>query len=79
MTKIREEIKIQAPKEKVWAILADLGAIHNFNADVRKSYYTSEAKEGVGVSRACELRPMGIVEEKVTEWVVYPRVDTPPV
>ena len=44
MTQIREEIRILAPKEKVWAILADLGDIHNFDADVRKSYYTSEAK-----------------------------------
>ena len=68
MTHLSSEIRIKAPKEKVWAILADLGGIQNFHPGVKKSYYTSETKEGLGASRVCELIPMGKIEESVTEW-----------
>lgn len=47
MTHVSSEIRINAPKEKVWPIIADLGAIQNFNPAVNKSYYTSEVKEGL--------------------------------
>lgn len=68
MTTITHEVRINAPKEKVWAILADLGGIQTFNPNVSKSYYTSDSKEGVGASRHCDLLPMGAVEEQVIEW-----------
>ena len=56
------------PWEKVWTILADLGAIQNFNPVVKKSYYTSETREGVGASRVCEFRPLGAIEESALDW-----------
>jgi carbon monoxide dehydrogenase subunit G len=68
MSRINSEIEINAPREKVWAVLADLGAIQNFNPGVKKSYYTSEAREGVGAGRVCELRPLGAIEENVSDW-----------
>lgn len=68
MTKLTYQIHIDAPREKVWAILADLGAIQNFNPSVSKSYYTSESKEGVGASRHCTLLPTGAVEERIIDW-----------
>ncbi len=68
MTKITGEVKINAPKDKVWPIVADLGAIQVFHPGVSKSYYTSEAKEGIGAARVCELLPMGKVEETAVEW-----------
>ena len=47
MTHISSEIRINASKQQVWNILADLGAIVNFHPFILKSYYTSEQKEGV--------------------------------
>lgn len=68
MTSIHGEARIHASKEKVWAAIADLGAVQNFHPGVSKSYYTSEQHEGPGASRHCDLRPTGSVEERVTEW-----------
>jgi carbon monoxide dehydrogenase subunit G len=68
MTSIRTEIRINAPREKVWTVLADLGAIQQFNPGVKKSYYTSESRQGVGASRVCELRPLGAIEESALDW-----------
>lgn len=68
MTRIYHNIRINAPKEKVWSILADLGAIQNFNPGVKKSYYVSEEKQGPGASRVCELIPLGSIKETATAW-----------
>lgn len=68
MTRITEEIRINASKNKVWEIISDLGGIENYHPGVKKSYYTSEIKKGVGASRFCELLPMGSIEESATEW-----------
>ncbi len=37
MTKISSEIRIDAAKEKVWDIIADLGGVQNFHPGVKKS------------------------------------------
>ena len=58
MTTITQEIRINAPKDRVWAILADLGAVQRFHPGVKKSYYSTTQKEGVGASRVCELLPL---------------------
>ena len=68
MIKITKEVEINAPKTKVWSVLADLGAIENYSPSVTKSYSTSENKQGIGASRHCDLLPMGSVEEKIIEW-----------
>ena len=68
MTSISQEIRIDAPREKVWNILADLGGIQRFHPAVSKSYYTTEQKEGVGAGRVCELLPMGEVVEQASVW-----------
>ena len=68
MTKIIKEIEINAAKTKVWSVLADIGAVENYNPVVTKSYSTSENKQGLGASRHCDLLPMGSVEEKIVEW-----------
>ena len=68
MTAITSTIRIQASKDEVWKILADLGGVQNFHPGVAKSYYTSDVKEGLGAARVCELLPMGKVEEHVVDW-----------
>ena len=68
MTRVSHSIRIEAPTEDVWATLADLGAIQDYNPGVSRSYYTSEQREGVGASRHCDLIPFGEVEERIVEW-----------
>ena len=68
MIKIIKEVEINAPKAKVWSVLADIGAVEKYNPVVTKSYSTSENKQGLGASRHCDLLPMGSVEEKIIEW-----------
>ena len=69
MSKLTKQIRINAPKETVWAKLADLPAVQDYSIGVAKAYWTSETKEGVGAGRHCDLQnPSGFVEERVTEW-----------
>lgn len=64
-------IIIEASVEKVWAVLADLGAADKCFPGVTKSYYLSEQKAGVGAARHCDVRSgamKGSVQERITEW-----------
>ena len=67
MTAITKTVRINAPKSKVWAILADLAAVKDYNPSVTEAYYTSTQREGVGASRHCDLR-QGEVDERITAW-----------
>lgn len=67
MTKTHSAIRINAPKERVWSILADLSAEQYYAPDVLKSYYTSDVVEGIGAQRTKELRHSSI-EERVVAW-----------
>ncbi len=68
MTRVTSEIRIDAPKDKVWDVIADLGSVSVWNPLLANSRYTSEAKEGVGASRHCDFPDGGYVEERATEW-----------
>ncbi len=68
MTTVTGEIYIDAPKDWAWAVLADLGAVSVWNPAIANSYYTSEAKEGVGAGRHCDFPDGGYVKERATEW-----------
>ncbi|MCH7578570.1 MAG: SRPBCC family protein, partial [Chloroflexi bacterium] len=63
------EIRINAPKEKVWGVLADLGGIYKWNPGVSHSRSTSEAGGGEGATRHCDLaNPKGYLEERAFDW-----------
>ena len=68
MTTITKKLEINAPQERVWEVLANLGDIQNYNPMVKKSYYNTEIKSEVGAGRICEFHPMGKVDEKAIEW-----------
>ena len=68
MTKIECSVRIDAPKEEVWAALADFGGVQKFHPGLKASRSTSSASEGVGATRHCDLKPMGAIEERITEW-----------
>ncbi len=63
------EIRIDAPREKVWEVLADLGGIHKWNPGVSHSRSTSESSGGEWATRHCDLRnPSGYLEERAFDW-----------
>ena len=68
MTTLGGEININAPRGKVWDILADLRTVQYYDPGVISAHYTSEATEGVGASRHCDLPDEGYVEERITGW-----------
>jgi uncharacterized protein YndB with AHSA1/START domain len=70
MTKVANEVRINAPKEQVWETLADFGGIHVFSPGVRNSYSTNDLNSGVGATRHCDLATSGSsIEERIVEWV----------
>lgn len=68
MTQLHHEIRIAAPLEKVWAVLADLEAVQHYNSGVKHAKYISPMREGVGASRHCDLKPKGWVKERIIAW-----------
>ena len=68
MTYIEKEIRINAPKERVWDILADFGGVVKYNPGISDSYSTSKSNEGSGATRHCDVLPMGSIEERITDW-----------
>ena len=86
MTQLKSEIRINAPKEKVWEILADFGGVAAYNLNLRSAHSTSEANGGVGATRHCDLLPMGSIEERIVDWTegqgytidIYEGKGTPP-
>ncbi len=68
MPQLTRQVKINAPKEKTWEILADWGAVSNWAPTITESHTTTEAKRGVGSIRSCDHTQMGNIEEEVVAW-----------
>jgi uncharacterized membrane protein len=66
MLKLSATACIDAPVNEVWAVLADLGAIHFWVEAIQHSYCPPQQR-GVGAMRVCELKQARI-EETVIEW-----------
>ena len=68
MTVLENSIRIDAAPEKVWSALASLDALDRYDPGVAKAQILSDAKEGLGAARRCDLTPGGWFKEKVSEW-----------
>jgi hypothetical protein len=68
MTAIHHEVHTECPPERVWALLADLESVQQYNPGVRRAAIEGPQRMGVGARRACDLVPMGRVVERVTHW-----------
>ena len=71
MTTFSTSVRIEAPIEKVWEVLSDLGSIYRWNPGVTHSYATSEATSGEGATRHCDIKvgPMsGYLKERAFDW-----------
>ena len=67
-TTVSADIKIDAPKLDAWRVLADLEKLQDYDDLVVKSFYLSEAREGVGATRQCDLPDGTYVRERVVSW-----------
>ena len=67
-TKLIATTIIDAPQTAVWDILKYPGKVAKFHPLIKKSYMTTEAQNGMGAKRHCDLLPMGEFNEVITEW-----------
>jgi carbon monoxide dehydrogenase subunit G len=68
MSTFETTIDIEAPIEKVWEALADIGSISKWNPGVHESYATSDETTGLGATRFCDLGGKNFVKEQVVEF-----------
>jgi len=68
MTVLENSIRIDAPLAEVWSVLASLDALDQYDPGIKKSEVVSDAREGPGSARRCDLAAGGWFKEKVTDW-----------
>jgi hypothetical protein len=69
VTVLTNTVHIDASREQVWAVLARLDALHEYDPGISKSEIRSGRREGVGADRHCEIKAGGWFRERVTSWV----------
>ena len=67
-TSIERDVLIDVDRDTAWRTIADLGDIQSFHPLVKKSYYHTEQREGVGAARVCEFGGGRSFEEHAIEW-----------
>lgn len=65
MAQVNATIRIDAPREKVWDAVSDIGLVHQFHPGVEASCSTTEVHGGIGAGRRCDLYGGGKVDEVV--------------
>lgn len=65
MTVLENSIRIDAPLDRVWSVLASLDALDRYDPGIKKSEVVSPSKEGLGSARRCDLTPGGWFKERV--------------
>jgi len=68
MTTLRNTIHIAAPPERVFAVLARLDALHEYDPGVARSELQPGIPFGLGAARHCDLRGGGWFRERVIEF-----------
>jgi ligand-binding SRPBCC domain-containing protein len=68
VTTLKNSIHVEAPPERVWAALARLDALQEFDPGIERSSLQSPNAEGIGASRHCDLREGGWFRDRVTVW-----------
>ncbi len=74
MSDFTTEIKIDAPVDRVWDTLADIGSIHEWNPGVKQSHITTRYQEGLGTGRHCDLGQKRYLDETVVDWEPHQRL-----
>jgi ribosome-associated toxin RatA of RatAB toxin-antitoxin module len=67
MATIQNEIRINAPMERIWEALADIGRLDQYDPTVKKCSLVTESRTGLGAKRRVEmLDGKNWFEEKVS-------------
>ena len=61
-------VRIEAPKERVWEVLSDLGSIYKWNPGITHSFTTSDVATGENAMRQCDLPDGGFLRERAFNW-----------
>lgn len=68
MSRVELSRIIPASANEVWAVVSDIGAVHEFHPQIVCSPITNGQARGVGAERRCELVDGSEVSERVTDW-----------
>jgi hypothetical protein len=68
VTVLRNSVHIEASPALVWAVLARLDALHEYDPGIANSVLRSEQQTGVGAERQCDIKGGGWFRERVTTW-----------
>ena len=68
MSTFTVETVVDAPADRVWAALADIGEIHVWNPGLVDSHVEGDQATGVGAARHCDLGGRNYLKESVVEW-----------
>lgn len=69
MTTLYNEIAIDAPLEKIWAILSNIEELDQYDPTVKKSVVISQMKSGIGAKRKVDMQDgKNWFEEQCTLW-----------
>ncbi|MEM9833901.1 MAG: SRPBCC family protein [Bacteroidota bacterium] len=68
ITTLTSTVEIPVAKQDVWEVLRFPGKVEELHPLIRKSFMTTNAQNGVGAKRHCDLLPMGAMDEVITEW-----------
>lgn len=61
-------VRIEAPKDRVWEVLSDLGSIYKWNPGIAHSFTTSDEARGENATRQCDLPNGGFLRERAFNW-----------
>ena len=61
-------VRIDAPKDRVWEVLSDLGSIYKWNPGIAHSFTTSDEATGDNAMRQCDLPDGGFLRERAFNW-----------
>ncbi len=65
---VESSLRINAPADKVWAILNDFGGVDKFSIGVEKSPIIGEKNSGLGAKRHCVFYDQSSVVEEIIEY-----------
>ncbi len=68
MVRVSRHIRISAPVEEVWQVLADFPGIMKWVPGIKDSHALSAQTRGIGAERSVTIPGLGSAREQVIEW-----------
>ena len=65
---LKKNLIINAPLDKVWAVLANFNQVYTWAPSVTHSYGLNRKDQQIGAARHCEIKGFGGIDETVTQW-----------